>query len=321
MTGFALDDLPAPLGQILHVGAGSGGDMPRWLASGASAITLVEPDPEALAALREALDGNGNGNAKAPPVALVAAALSAARPPALLHRFSFPDLSSLSPATAALQGLYPGLRSLASEPVALRDPADLVAGLGLAEGRCHVLVLEAPGQAQAILSALAQAGRLAAFARLVVQEGEAVLYEGQSPLAAIAAWLEGQGYALRIDRTADPDRPHLVASRDIRGIELAEARAALAARAADLARAVQERDAAVKERDAARRERDAAVKERDAAKAERDAVEAERRAQAADHAGITAAQEARLARAKAELLKAEGQIEFISALLLNGQPT
>lgn len=311
MIRFALTDLPAPLGQILHVGAGSGSDLPQWRAAGASAITLVEPAPEALEALREAVADSAAAPAATPPVTVIAAAVSAAGAAAVLHRFNFPDLSSLSPATAALQTLFPGLRALEPEPVVLRDPAELVERLGLAGGRCHVLVLEAPGQAQAILAALQTADLLTRFSRLVVQEAETVLYEGQSPASTISAWLEGLGYAVRRDETADPDRPHLCATRDTRAVELGNLRTRLAETEAA-------RDAVVTERDAARA-RITALEAAAAQQAKAQQADKTRADTAEDQLRMALLREEQLtARYHEELLKAQGQIEFIRDLLLGG---
>lgn len=235
---FALADLPLPLGQVLHVGAGTGGDLAAYLAAGARAVTLVEPDPDALDALAPLVAALG----PEPPVRLVAAALGGGA--GLLHRFGFPDLSSLRP-PSGLKALFPGLREQGTEPVALQDPAALVRDLDLAEGQSHVLVIEAPGEGGAIVAALAGAGLLSRFDRVVVQDGAIPLYEGQMPLDAVAEALAAQGYGGFSRDLADPDRPHLRATRDPRLAEAEAERTALVRRAIELENALAERQAAL----------------------------------------------------------------------------
>jgi len=227
-----------PLGQVLHVGAGTGGDLAAYLAAGARAVTLVEPDPDALEVLAPLVAALG----PEPPVRLVAAALGSGA--GLLHRFGFPDLSSLRP-PSGLRVLFPGLREQGAEPVALQDPMALVRDLDLAEGQSHVLVIEAPGEGGAIVAALAGTGLLARFDRVVVQDGAIPLYEGQMPLDAVAEALAAQGYGGFSRDLADPDRPHLRATRDPRLAEAQAERTALVRRTVELENTLAERQAAL----------------------------------------------------------------------------
>jgi hypothetical protein len=289
--GFALDGMAEPLGQVLHIGAGSGGDLAGYVAAGATAITLVEPDPDALEMLRATVDAAKAGKS-GPRIAVVAAAValpdlplgpgSGHQPPSQtpgrgrLYRFAFPDLASLRP-PSGLAALYPGLGAPETETVALADPVALVRGLDLDPGGRHLLVIEAAAAAQPVLAALDAAGLLAGFARVVVQEGAEALYEGQVPLAETARWLETRPFRAAAFDRADPDRPHLRADLDPRAGELAALRAAQEAALARIAGLEAERDAARAEAAGQAAELAAVQAERDAAARARNAALAEQR--------------------------------------------
>lgn len=233
-----LDTLPGPLGHVLHIGAGQGGDVDGYLAAGAQAVTLVEPDPEALAHLRMTVAGQDR-------VHVIGAAISAMPGNTDLYRFNFPDLNSLRPAQG-LETVFPGLEILAREPVTVRGPAEIVSGIDLAEGQAHVLVIEAPGEAMSLLQALEEAGLLKAFSGLCIQAGAERHYQDETPASEIVGWLREAGFpSAREEGTTDPDFPYIIVVRDPQAeviaalqAELEEARAEIDA---EKKRAVQAR--------------------------------------------------------------------------------
>ncbi len=202
MTNAFLTRITAPVGHILHIGAGTGSDIPDYLDASPAAVTLIEPDPGALPKVQQAAQGHDNFQ-------VIEAAISPDPKAGPLHRFTFGDLNSLR-APTGLRDLFPGLEELDSEPVTLRDPVVLVEGLDLDPDRAHVLVIEAPGEALAIVQALDTAGLLARFTAVRVQEGQEPLYEGAGTLPQVQAVLTAAGFSLDapIDDT-DPERPIL----------------------------------------------------------------------------------------------------------------
>lgn len=247
---------------ILHIGAGAGDALPAYLAAAPARIVLVEPDPETRARLRQAAEG-------ARGVEILAAAVSTDPGRDRLRRFAFDELNSLR-APTGLNALFPGLEARDPVPVAVQDPAALVAGLDPARGAANALVIEAPGEALDILRALAAAGLLDRFALLKVQAGREALYEGEEPMEAVRAFLEAEGYVTAGLNEADPDRPVLTARLD----RAARLQAALGAMQV-------ERDARAAERDA----REGALRR----------IEAEAEAAAASAAEEAAALRARIA--------------------------
>lgn len=286
MIGPARRPLP-PLGAVLHIGAGRGGDLGAYLRAGARAVTLVEPAPEA----REALE-TAAADADI-PVEPVAAAVSAADRPAPLRRFGFPGLASLRTPTG-LRDLYPGLSDPEEIAVETRHPADLAAALlaapDLPDQAVNLLVVEAPGEGQAVLAALDEADLLRRFAWIAVQDGAESLYEGQPPLEQTLRWLRDRDYEVALDAGSDPDRPHLQAFRDPR---LAALRA---------------------ERDAEKTRAETAETRLAAVQDERDSD----RARAETAAAAAAQLQDELALGRAELQKAQAQLDLVCRLLLKG---
>jgi len=198
------------VGHILHIGAGEGRDLPTYLAAEPEVVTLIEPDPGQLPRLLEAAAGHEY-------VRVIEAAVSADPKAEVLHRFSFGDLNSLRSPTGLFQ-LFPGLETLARERVARCDPVALVRGLNLEKDRAHVLVIEAPGEALAIVRALDEARLLACFSAVQVQEGQDSLYQRAGTFAEVRALLEAANFNQepQIDET-DPDRPVLSVLFDVEG--------------------------------------------------------------------------------------------------------
>lgn len=339
MIEMILGDLPRPVARIVHIGAGTGDDLPACLASGAEHILLVEADPDIAAQLAAQ-------TAQEPRVEVIAATVSADPRPRPFHRNNFPELDSLRAPAAALKELFPGLKTLSRDQVTPADPVALLGKAPAGEGS-QLLVLEMPGEALGILQALQKAGLLSGFDALCLREGRQPLYEGAPAAGEIRDWLGAAGFVPWFEpQPEDPERPVLIARLDRTALDH---RRDIARLTAELEEARAQVAALVTERDTARAElaaRTEAVEKERAELAEeiRTATEASdmARSEAARLAGQVAtlkterdaartgaekldeAQEAarkaehRMRQSRDEILKAEGQIRLLRDLLLNG---
>lgn len=212
MIEMILGDLPRPVARIVHIGAGTGDDLPACLASGAERILLLEADPDIAAQLAAQ-------TAREPRVEVVAATVSADPRPRPFHRTNFPELDSLRAPAAALKELFPGLKILSRDQVTPADPVALLGKAPAGEG-CQVLVLEMPGEALGILQALQKAGLLSGFDALCLREGRQALYEGAPAAGEIRDWLGAAGFVPWFEpRPEDPERPVLIARLDRKALD------------------------------------------------------------------------------------------------------
>ena len=109
MIEMILGDLPRPVARIVHIGAGTGDDLPACLASGAERILLLEADPDIAAQLAAQ-------TAREPRVEVVAATVSADPRPRPFHRTNFPELDSLRAPAAVLRALLANGLQYAGDP-------------------------------------------------------------------------------------------------------------------------------------------------------------------------------------------------------------
>lgn len=209
--------LPAPdtdLGTILHIGAGTGGDLAAYLATRAETVVLVEPDEQARAILSDLMAGLATGRDRVTLLPLAIAAQQDEGPDLRLNRFNFADLNSLRD-PAGILTLFPGLELLTRDKVRLASPDALIDQIALSSGRPNWLVIEAPGEEAAILQALAASGQLARFETLLFQGATGELFAGQLPVADLLDWLVSVHFSvgLKFDAT-DPDRPYIRIGRN-----------------------------------------------------------------------------------------------------------
>ena len=198
---------------VIHIGAGSGTEVPTYCATGLDPVILVEADPEAMPHLRHL-------EMQFPAVQAIQAAVSARTAGLTYSRANFSDLSGLRAPVKALRDLFPGLDILEQTPVAGIRPETLIDDADLPQGQVGLLVLETPGEALGIIDALAETAALEKFAAIRVQEGRAPLYEGGSCIAMLHNRLTELGFACWLEAgPQDPDRPHLLASRCGIGLE------------------------------------------------------------------------------------------------------
>lgn len=221
-------DLPSGLGAadtVVHVGPGTLEGRRAYPAT-AARVLLIEPDPELGAGLEAQIAGQDN-------VTLIASALLPVQIRPVLVRYSLPEFNGFR-APTGLKRLYPGLKRLSDLAVPALSVAQLLGRLGPTAG-ADVLGIEAAGEERAILDALAEAGALDRFARVVLTCGRAPLFEGAGSAAELAAWLTGQGFDRpQIVSGADPELVTLIAGRNPLRAALAKAEEAAQARIAEL---------------------------------------------------------------------------------------
>ena len=232
-----------PLGQVLHIGAGAGADLPLY--HGAGGVTLVEGDEDAADRLGRLAAADDSGKVRV--VAAVVSGDSRKRP---FRRMNFPDLSALRTPSPVLKELFPGLKILSQDMVRPMDPAKIVGPLELSDSETNLLVIEAPGEALGILRALAAADLLAGFDAVHLAEALEPQYNKAPPAAEILAYLRAAGFAAAFEpHPEDPERPFISATIDraaqahkaridtqARELKQAEARNARLARALEEAR-------------------------------------------------------------------------------------
>ncbi len=346
-----LSNVVRPAGTIVHIGAGNGGDLPDYLETGARAVLLVETRADDVAELERLA-------AERPEVTVVEATVSAEPGLRPFYQTNFPELDSFR-RPHGLKELFPGLRVLSEEPTAPKDPAELVAGVDLAEGQSNLLVLETPGESLGILQSLGAAGLLNGFDLVRLREGKEPLYEGAARLDEISAYLSYAGFTVTLEANPeDPDRPHLLAQQDRARQELQRETEVLRQSLSEAIATLQERDEKIMhlneavteaQQQAAERAtqienltaaRDSAAQEVETLRSQlteaqqqaaeratqiknltaaRDSAAQEAETLRSQLAGVQAAQEGRVAAARDEIIKAEGQIGLIRDLLLRGE--
>jgi len=190
-----------PISCILHIGAGHGNDLSDYLQSGARRIVLVEPEKDCASVLKELSEQHDE-------VEFLPCAVAAESGRQAFNRFGFSDLNGLLPPATLLE-LYPGLETLPAGEVEVQGVADLIDGLGLdVLLGPNLLVIEAPGQAQRILAALAGADLLNRFRFVRLRDCRERLYREASTLAEAAELLRAEGFETSDEKQGgDPDWP------------------------------------------------------------------------------------------------------------------
>lgn len=228
-------------------------------------------DPLAATRLPGALRG-------ADAVERIEAVLALTADGAELSRYSLPDLYSLSPPTAALMSLMPGLKL--AEAVAVPVVTSEVLGKKLAacDGAFRV-VIDTPGDEGTVLDFLDKTGVLDRVTTLALRCGVEPFFKNAAHINNLLAMLATKGFSIVAqDKDEDSDWPVYVLKLDIRARLIKSLEVAGAQAQADLAAAREEQAA---ERDAAKAaaaqaaeaqtalkaDLEARTKERDAAKA------------------------------------------------------
>lgn len=220
---------PRPLGLVLHIGAGGAQALQGYAEQPPQRAVLVEGDGDTAAALRQAAR-------RCPWAEVVEQVVAAEAGPAVWHRFELPRFNGLHvPARLALH--YPRLRELAARDVTTTAFASLpVLAEPAGAGATDVLVLDVPGQEEALLASV-EPGRLRRFAWVLVR-GCALDDEAEGATAArIAAALQPHACRpVRARGVADPAWPLLGFQLDEQRLRIGQLRAQVAALDAALAR-------------------------------------------------------------------------------------
>ena len=241
-------------------------------------------------------------------------------------RYSLPDLYSLTPATANLTALWPGLKALpetTTVPVISTD--NLAARLKEVEGGIHV-VIDMPGAEYRVLALLDKGGLAGKIQAISLRCGVERFFEGASDANTLLEVLALEGFAVTHESHDDPDWPEYLLQVDARAhlilkleAQVEEKQAALAGAQNDAAaRAKEIRNLSDKvtkqDTDLAqlRTELDTRTTERNAVQKKLEAEQADREKEIAAHAETRT----RLMLARDEIRRAEGQIELIKDLLL-----
>jgi len=212
---------------IVHIGAGLCPELEDYRGLRAGQITLVEPNPEFVAALK-ALAGESER------IAVLPTAVAERTGSATLHQFNFPGLDSLR-RPAGLDQLLPGLRQIGRLPVPTISPEQLVHQLDLQRARNNWLILEAPGEEAAILGALGRGNMLQKFQRLIVRLGVEPFYEDGSWVEPMLKQLEEFGYMPETGPdTTDADWPRFHLKFQPQALVAVELQQELDARAAEM---------------------------------------------------------------------------------------
>lgn len=184
---------------IPYIGADTGSERDQWLATGATRVILVEPNPERARELatRAATDDR---------IEVVQKAVAAESGQLCLKRFNLPALSSLREPTGLLE-LFPGLRTEREIDVDTITPTELLETVPLEEGSRHWLIIDAPGEEEGIVNALGATDQLAHFNRLILHCGIDPLYSDNAPAATLLDQLQEARYEIEQKDDSDPDRP------------------------------------------------------------------------------------------------------------------
>jgi hypothetical protein len=196
-----LRNLPRPIAQVVHLGAGYGDSLSAYLEADAGSILLVEADADVAAELATRHRAESR-------VKVLQEAVSGDTAPRPFFQANVPSLSSLRPLDG-LRELFPGLRILSEKIVTPADPATLLDGR-LVEDGSRLLVLETPAETLGILKALDAAGLLQSFDAVALREWREPFNESVVPLDQIRDCLECAGFLMDVDPDPqDPDRPWL----------------------------------------------------------------------------------------------------------------
>ena len=171
-----------------------------WIQA-AGRIILVEPEEHRAAALARQANGD-------PRITIHKAALGSEDGLGILHVMNFAGMSSLRPASPALQRLLPGLRETTRYEVRRLSVARLLADSGEIARPLHV-VIDSPGSELDILEGFRAAGALGLIDQLELHCGTEAFQEGAADCATLEGWLQNAGLIVQERDLQDPDWPLL----------------------------------------------------------------------------------------------------------------
>jgi len=272
---------PPKFDTLLHIGAGPDFDEALYQALPALRYILVEADAESAESIRNLAD---------PKKFRIVEKLVAPEPgEKTFRRFSLPSLNGLL-RLGGLQSIYPRAREVQTIATEAQTLSQLAAGLQLAHGKEHALILNVPGLEADLLAEALGAGPFL-FDWIFLTGAAPPLMDQAKPLVETLQLAGKHHFQIKTqDQNRDPLQPIAFLQRDRRALELQSLR--------------RERDARTKERDNAAKERDALKK----TATDRAMRIAELEAQVADQAE-------RQRQIDEEMAKAEGQLDMLKDLL------
>ena len=210
---------PLPGATVLVVGGGAGADLAHWRALQPQRLVVCEPQPALADELQRKLRADAGET-------LVRGAVAPTEGPLTLQLLNNPRESGVQPPTGLLAH-QPRLQVQATLAVPAQTLWQTAEALQLSADAPHLLVLDAPGQASAILQPSLAA--LQRFEWLVLRTGAEPLYAGDAPCTDLLAMLQAAAY----DWVADePDTlpPHreLLLRRNPQRLQALQTQAALA---------------------------------------------------------------------------------------------
>ena len=203
------------LSHIVAVGNGSAELLQKAFNLKPAKVTVFAAEESQVKQLQRQFSGTANLTVKQ-------AAVADANLNRELYQYNLAHLNALSPATAALQELFPSLKLLQKVEVDTQDIATELKILGLSSSK-NMLMLSSPAQNFSLLQHLANSKQLGLFSAIVVQHSVEPCYKDAASLNELKAFLASQDYQhTQVDNT-DPDFPILQFYRDANAVALKKA--------------------------------------------------------------------------------------------------
>ncbi|WP_334078986.1 class I SAM-dependent methyltransferase [Microbulbifer sp. M83] len=177
--------IPSGLNKIVHIGAGSGEELPEYLATDTRHIVLVEPNPSMAESLRLRHEDD-------PRVKVLEYAVSDDRTLNTLATYNFSAANGIYPADDILR-TFPGLRLKKILPVETKSVSELLVDLDLV-GERNLLVVQAPGAESAIISGLVGCQVLGRFAEIRLTFNRQMTYTNTVHVKQILQLLRDQSF-------------------------------------------------------------------------------------------------------------------------------
>ncbi|MEC9306440.1 MAG: hypothetical protein VX449_12805, partial [Pseudomonadota bacterium] len=191
----------APLAHTFIIGAGDGSQLTHWRALSSEQLHLAEAHPAHAKTLQQHTQGQ-------PQEHLYPGAITAnTQETATLHLLTLPKFSSLN-APSGLSQQLPNISVQGTETVPAQPITAWLTQTELDPNATHTLVINAPGQAHALLNATPNA-LLHAFTWIMVSTADEALYENDVDSATLETALTQRGYA----RVAEDDATYPMVER------------------------------------------------------------------------------------------------------------
>ena len=191
----------APLAHTFIIGAGDGSQLTHWRELSSEQLHLAEAHPAHAKTLQQHTQGQ-------PQEHLYPGAITAdTQETATLHLLTLPKFSSLNAPSGLIQQL-PNISVQGTETVPAQPITAWLTQTELDPSATHTLVINAPGQAHALLNATPNA-LLNAFTWVMVSTADEALYENDVDSATLETALTQRGYA----RVAEDDATYPTVER------------------------------------------------------------------------------------------------------------